>query len=193
MTVKLLQGKSRLSLIVRVNVVLNSTVAVDSDWRFDSPKESPSINFTSTKRPSCMIRLVWPLFGRQENKVRDTEGDDQFWSINAAHVACLFENLIIKAMFLLKIVLIYDEPLLRSRYPEGGRFNGGSNDCRWLVMKRYIYQRATSSSYRKFSRSKSYITLVNEPVKGDDIGGDGGGGTKYCQKKKKEEEEEEEE
>ena len=191
MTVKLLQGKSRLSLIVRVNVVLNSTVAVDSDWRFDSPKESPSINFTSTKRPSCMIRLVWPLFGRQENKVRDTEGDDQFWSINAAHVACLFENLIIKAMFLLKIVLIYDEPLLRSRYPEGGRFNGGSNDCRWLVMKRYIYQRATSSSYRKFSRSKSYITLVNEPVKGDDIGGDGVPNT--AKKKKKEEEEEEEE
>ena len=28
--------KSRLSLIVRVNVVLNRTVAVDSDWRFDN-------------------------------------------------------------------------------------------------------------------------------------------------------------
>ena len=28
--------KSRLSLIVRVNVVLNKTVVVDSDWRFDS-------------------------------------------------------------------------------------------------------------------------------------------------------------
>ena len=27
--------KSRLSLIVRVNVVLNRTVVVDSDWRFD--------------------------------------------------------------------------------------------------------------------------------------------------------------
>ena len=78
-----------------------------------------------------MKHLVWPLFGRKENKVRDTEGDDQFWSINAAHVACLFENLIIKAMFLLKFMLIYDEPLLRSqpslsghcRHPEGGRFN----------------------------------------------------------------------
>ena len=28
--------KSRLSLIVRVNVVLNRTVVVDSDWRFDT-------------------------------------------------------------------------------------------------------------------------------------------------------------
>ena len=28
--------KSRLSLIVRVNVVLNRTVVVDSDWRFDN-------------------------------------------------------------------------------------------------------------------------------------------------------------
>ena len=28
--------KSRLSLIVRVNVVLNRTVVFDSDWRFDN-------------------------------------------------------------------------------------------------------------------------------------------------------------
>ena len=28
--------KSRLSLIFRVNVVLNRTVVVDSDWRFDN-------------------------------------------------------------------------------------------------------------------------------------------------------------
>ena len=28
--------KSRLNLIVRVNVVLNRTVVVDSDWRFDN-------------------------------------------------------------------------------------------------------------------------------------------------------------
>ena len=28
--------KSMLSLIVRVNVVLNSTVLVNSDWRFDN-------------------------------------------------------------------------------------------------------------------------------------------------------------
>ena len=28
--------KSRLSLIVRVNVVLNRTVVVDSDWRFNN-------------------------------------------------------------------------------------------------------------------------------------------------------------
>ena len=62
-----------------------------------------------------MIHLVWPLFGRKENKVRDTEGDDQFWSSNAAEVACLFENLIIKAIVRLKIMLIYDEPLLRSQ------------------------------------------------------------------------------
>ena len=31
-----LHFKSRLSLIVRVNVVLNRTVVVDSDWRFDN-------------------------------------------------------------------------------------------------------------------------------------------------------------
>ena len=31
-----LSFKSRLSLIVRVNVVLNRTVVVDSDWRFDN-------------------------------------------------------------------------------------------------------------------------------------------------------------
>ena len=28
--------KSRLSLIVQVNVVLNRTIVVDSDWRFDN-------------------------------------------------------------------------------------------------------------------------------------------------------------
>ena len=38
-------------------------------------------------------------------------------------------------------------------------------------MKIYIYQRATSSSYQKFSRSKPYITFVNEPVEEGDIGG----------------------
>ena len=32
--------KSRLSLIVRVNVVLNKTVVVDSDWRFDNLRGS---------------------------------------------------------------------------------------------------------------------------------------------------------
>ena len=32
----LLLFKSRLSLIVRVNIVLNRTVVVDSDWRFDN-------------------------------------------------------------------------------------------------------------------------------------------------------------
>ena len=37
-------------------------------------------------------------------------------------------------------------------------------------MKIYIYQRATSSSYQKFSRSKPYITFVNEPVEEGDIG-----------------------
>ena len=50
-------------------------------------------------------------------------------------------------------------------------------------MKIYIYQRPTSSSYQKFSRSKPYITLVNEPVEEGDIGR--GGGTKYREKKKK--------
>ena len=43
-------------------------------------------------------------FRRNENKVQHTEGDDQFWFSNAAHVACLFDN---KVMFLLNIMLIY--------------------------------------------------------------------------------------
>ena len=34
--VQIVHLKSRLSLIVRVNVVLNRTVVVDSDWRFDN-------------------------------------------------------------------------------------------------------------------------------------------------------------
>ena len=65
--------------------------------------------------PPPPLHLVLPVFERKENKARDTKGDDQFWCSNAAHVACLFENLIIKAMFLLKIMLIYDEPLLRGQ------------------------------------------------------------------------------
>ena len=43
--------KSRLSLIVRVNVVLNRTVVVDSDWRFDNLCGShlQSLNMTTTQ------------------------------------------------------------------------------------------------------------------------------------------------
>ena len=43
--------KSRLSLIVRVNVVLNRTVVVDSDWRFNNLCGShlQSLNMTTTQ------------------------------------------------------------------------------------------------------------------------------------------------
>ena len=36
------------------------------------------------------------------------EGEDRLWTRNAAPVECLLQN---KVMFLLKIMLIYDEPL----------------------------------------------------------------------------------
>ena len=39
----------------------------------------------------------------------ETEGDYRLWASNAAPVACLFK----KMMFLPKIVLIYDKPLLK--------------------------------------------------------------------------------
>ena len=42
--------------------------------------------------PPPPLHLVLPLFERKENKARDTK--DQFWSSNAAHVACLFEPLL---------------------------------------------------------------------------------------------------
>ena len=39
----------------------------------------------------------------------ELEGDDRLWTSDAAPVACLFQN---KVMFLLKIILIHDEPQL---------------------------------------------------------------------------------
>ena len=41
-------------------------------------------------------------------------GDDWLWTSNAVPVACLFQG---KVMFLLKITLIYDEPLLSGQPP----------------------------------------------------------------------------
>ena len=68
---------------------------------FGSPNESSSIDFTSIKRPLANYQ---ELSEERKTNVRHTEGDDQFWFSNAAHVACLFQN---KVMFLLKIMLIY--------------------------------------------------------------------------------------
>ena len=47
--VNIVNFKSRLSLIVRVNIVLNRTVIVDSDWRFD--------NLCGTSRRDVIGRL----------------------------------------------------------------------------------------------------------------------------------------
>ena len=50
------------------------------------------------------------------NAVR-AEGADQLWTRYAAPGVCLFQN---KVMFLLKIMLIYDDPLLSSQPPISG-------------------------------------------------------------------------
>ena len=47
--------KSRLSLIIRVNIVLNRTVFVDSDWRFDNLRGSL---LQSQKRQSLSTKTV---------------------------------------------------------------------------------------------------------------------------------------
>ena len=55
----------------------------------------------------------------KENMVRD-RSDDRLWNNNAGPVASLFQN---KVMFLLqkvKIMLIYDEPLLSTQTPLSG-------------------------------------------------------------------------
>ena len=61
----------------------------------------------------------------------EIEDADQLWTSNAAPDVCLFQN---KVVFLLKIILIYDEPLLRGQPPLSGHLlvtrglplNGGS-------------------------------------------------------------------
>ena len=45
------------------------------------------------------------------------EVDDRLYISTASPVACLFQN---KVMFLLKIMLIYDDPLLSSQPPISG-------------------------------------------------------------------------
>ena len=62
----------------------------------------------------------------------EVEGDDRLWTSNASPIALLFQN---KVMFLLKIMLISDEPLLSSQPSLGGHLlvlrgwllKGGSN------------------------------------------------------------------
>ena len=63
------------------------------------------------------------------NKNKVLEGDDQLWSSDVPLIAYLFQT---KVMFLLKIMLIYDKPLLCDQ-PQlsshllvlGGRGGGG--------------------------------------------------------------------
>ena len=57
--------KSRLSLIVRVNVVLNRTVVVDSDWRFDNLCSSHLQSQSELYDVSwCYYTLVIDLIGQ---------------------------------------------------------------------------------------------------------------------------------
>ena len=55
----------------------------------------------------------------KENKVRD-QGDDRLCTSNATPVACLFQT---KVILLLKIMRIFNEPLLSSQPPLSGHFN----------------------------------------------------------------------
>ena len=62
--------KSRLSLIVRVNVVLNGTVVVDSDWRFDNLCGSHLQNQSELYYVSwCYYSLVIDLIGQLRRDV----------------------------------------------------------------------------------------------------------------------------
>ena len=47
----------------------------------------------------------------------EIEDADQLWTSNAAPDVCLFQN---KVMFPLKIILIYDEPLMSGHPPLSG-------------------------------------------------------------------------
>ena len=58
-----------------------------------------------------LIDLVWIHFQLIQSEI---DGDDRLWTGNASPVARLFQN---KVMFLLKIMLIYDEPLLSLQPP----------------------------------------------------------------------------
>ena len=61
----------------------------------------------------------------------EIEDANQLWTSNAAPDVCLFQN---KVLFLLKIMLIYDEPLMSGHPPLSGHLletrglplNGGS-------------------------------------------------------------------
>lgn len=67
------------------------------------------------------------------------EGGDGLWTGNAAPVACIFQN---KAMYLLKIMLIYDDSLLSGQPPFSSHLlvprwwslNGG-----WTVLWHHCY------------------------------------------------------
>ena len=50
----------------------------------------------------------------EKKKQSEIEGDDRLWASNAAPVTRLFLNIVI---FLLKIILISDKPLLRGQPP----------------------------------------------------------------------------
>ena len=59
--------------------------------------------------------LVWLYFKNMMKKTTvEVEVDDRLWTSNASPVARLFQN---KLMLLLKIMLIYDKPLLSGQPP----------------------------------------------------------------------------
>ena len=69
-------------------------------------------------------RIRW----RKNNTVRDRSVDNGLWTSNASPTVCLFQN---KVMFLLKIILINDKPLLNGLSPLSGHLQA-------LVLRRWL-------------------------------------------------------
>ena len=71
------------------------------------------------------------------NKNKVLEGDDQLWSSDVPLIAYLFQT---KVMFLLKITLIYDKPVLCGQPQLSSRLLvlGGRGGGRLMGVQRYI-------------------------------------------------------
>ena len=95
----------------------------------------PLSSTLSIKRPPSTwytdIHLVWLHFkNTMKEKITQSEieVDNGLWSSNASPIVCLFQN---KVMFLLKIILINDKPLLNDLSPLSGHLQA-------LVLRRWL-------------------------------------------------------
>lgn len=95
----------------------------------------PLSSTLSIKRPPSTwytdIHLVWLHFkNTMKEKITQSEieVDNGLWSSNASPIVCLFQN---KVMFLLKIILINDKPLLNGLSPRSGHLQA-------LVLRRWL-------------------------------------------------------